>query len=146
MNTKVTWNIIFNEFKSRHPSLARQVMDYRPKGQMEIMVWLHDGRELIYNYLSKKARFAYIPEEQKTYRVERSYINFSEEEWRNEFSIRLKALLQAKKITQKELSNITNISERMITKYANAISTPSYYNILKLARALDCSTSDLTDF
>lgn len=69
---------------------------------------------------------------------------FNDEIMRREFGRRLKTLLELRGMTQNELSEETGISQVSISKYLNGKSDPSLLNVLKIARALDCSLDDLT--
>lgn len=55
----------------------------------------------------------------------------------------IKKLRIEKKITQKRLSELTGISEVMISQYERGIRTPKNKNLLKLASILDCSGSKI---
>ena len=63
----------------------------------------------------------------------------SEQQCREEFSIRLKRLMYRQGVTQKELSEETGISEMTISNYMNGKRTPSFYNVDKISKALKCS-------
>lgn len=54
-NNKITWRMVFEDFKTRLPNLAKEVVDYRPHGYLEIQVWLKDGTTMSWDYLQKKA-------------------------------------------------------------------------------------------
>lgn len=60
----------------------------------------------------------------------------TEQEYRNEFSKRLKSMIKDEEITQKELSKLTGISEHTISAYITSKSTPSLYHANEIARAL----------
>src|SRR5690242_8680879 len=51
----------------------------------------------------------------------------------------------AKELTQKDLSEITNISTRSIQRIENGELTPRTYTIKTLAKALDFSLSEIED-
>lgn len=63
-------------------------------------------------------------------------INMTEQEYRNEFSKRLKNMIKDKEITQKELSKLTGISEHTISNYVTGQITPSLFHANEIARAL----------
>lgn len=60
----------------------------------------------------------------------------TEQDYRNEFSKRLKNMIKDVEITQKELSEMTGISEYTISAYATGKSTPSLFHANEIARAL----------
>ena len=57
----------------------------------------------------------------------------------------IKKLRTEKKLTQKQLSELTGISEVMISQYERGIRTPKNKNLLKLACILDKSGQKLLD-
>ncbi len=54
--SKVTWNDVFNGFKSLYPRLGDRVRDYRPYNYMSIVVYLDDGTTVVYDDIAKQAR------------------------------------------------------------------------------------------
>ena len=58
MTKKVTWELIFADFKSRHPNLQKEVTYWRPRDYLVIELWMNDGTTMIYNYETHKAEFA----------------------------------------------------------------------------------------
>ena len=63
-----------------------------------------------------------------------------------EFAIRLFKKMQIKGWTQEDLAWDTKISQGSIAKYVNGITTPSAYNVWKMARVMNCPIADLVDF
>lgn len=72
--------------------------------------------------------------------------NMSEEEYRIEFSMRLKKIMYRKGWTQDDLSEATGITQAMISRYISRKATPSFYNVDKIAKALGCSTDEFRYF
>lgn len=70
----------------------------------------------------------------------------SEQEWLEEFSDNLQAMIREAGISQKELANISGISTSDISRYINGQQQPSAKAVVKLAYALECNTDDLIDF
>ena len=54
MNKKVTWKMIFDDFKNRHPNLSKQVVRYFPSNYLTIEVWIKDGLRIKYDYWEHK--------------------------------------------------------------------------------------------
>ena len=54
---KITWEVIFDDFKQRHPNLAKRINRYNSYGYATIQIYLDDGMKLIYNYDTKRATF-----------------------------------------------------------------------------------------
>lgn len=54
---KITWKKIYDDFKKRHPTLSKMVIDYRPYNYATILIFLTDGTRMTYNYDEKRAIF-----------------------------------------------------------------------------------------
>ena len=68
----------------------------------------------------------------------------TEQEWREAFAKRLRKLAYKKgPYTQKQLAELSGISEPTISHYMNGSRIPNGNNILRLARALNCSADAL---
>lgn len=68
----------------------------------------------------------------------------TEQEWRKEFARRLlKIKHNNKDYDQKELAEASGISESTISHYMKGTRTPKGDNIVKLAKALECTTDEL---
>lgn len=59
---KVTWKMILDDFKQRHPSLRKEVSCSRPYAYATILIYLKNGLVLTYNYDESRA---YIIERDK---------------------------------------------------------------------------------
>ena len=57
MAKKITWNMIFADFKQRHPNLRKEVSYWCPRDYLIIELWLKDGRRMLYDYWNHKAEF-----------------------------------------------------------------------------------------
>ena len=99
----------------------------------EVRVELTDGTVGVYDGMTKM--FCRIRKDEV----------ITDEEWQLEFGRRLTRSLRLAYMTQEDLANSTGISRRMITKYINGKSTPSALNVSKIAKALNCSTTELVD-
>lgn len=51
---KVTWRMIYEDFKKTYPTLKKQAIYFEPYDYAEIKVWLKEGIKLIYNYDTKQ--------------------------------------------------------------------------------------------
>ena len=65
------------------------------------------------------------------------------EEMRMKTNIR--QIRKARGLTQKQLADIIDVSESIISQYENGRKSPSNETLLKLGEALDCSVSDILD-
>lgn len=53
---KVTWEMIYKDFRSRFPNLKNEVEYWKPHSYSTIELHIKDGRRLIYNYDEKIAK------------------------------------------------------------------------------------------
>lgn len=102
-------------------------------GYDELLIELNDGERYVYNNLERTIRRA---------STDRS--NVTEEEFRREFGIRLRNIMVLKCLTQSELAERSDVSQVSISKYMSGKSTPSFYTLHKLSKALGCSIEDFT--
>lgn len=70
----------------------------------------------------------------------------SEWEWLYEFSRNLARMMYESKFTQKDLAEMTGLSESTISKYLNRQQMPGVKAIINISAALDCTADDLIDF
>lgn len=61
------------------------------------------------------------------------------------FAERLKSMRKKRNLTQKELADILGIPYQGISQYERGVRQPKYQTIERIAKALDCRTSDLLD-
>ena len=118
---------IFNNFKLYFPSIAKEVIEYH-ESDNEVIARLKSNEMIEYNDLTHSIR-----------NLPKDSTNMTEMECRHEFGKRLQNLLMHKRITQKGLSQMTGISEVLISNYINGKTTPSFYNADKITKALNCS-------
>lgn len=60
----------------------------------------------------------------------------TEQKWREEFSRKLRTILNERNITQADLAHGTNISEISISRYICRLRTPSGYVVFKICEFL----------
>ncbi len=129
------------QFKNEYPYFSDQIVDCYPSGQMEITIKMNDGTKMAYNALSKSVRTIYDPYSENGSRDE-----VDDEQWLVEFSTRFNDKLMANGMSQRELSMMTGISVISINRYSKGKAVPNARNIVKIARSLKCSVSELVDF
>ena len=56
---------------------------------------------------------------------------------------RIKYLRERYSMTQTDLANATGIPQQQISKYIRGYRVPTFYNLDKIARALDCTIDEL---
>ena len=126
-------NTIFDRFKMYYPSIAEQAVSYKQKSSYVIFVTLHDGSVIEYNDLMNSFRTV-VP------------YDGSEESWKREFAHRLVELMVDNGFDQSYLSEASGVSQQSISNYIHRKTMPTGFVIDKLARALHCEVSDLTEF
>lgn len=124
---------IFDRFKMYYPSIAEQAVSYKQKSIYVIFVTLHDGSVIEYNDLMNSFRTV-VPYDE------------SEESWKREFAHRLVELMVDNGFDQSYLSEASGVSQQSISNYIHRKTMPTGFVIDKLARALHCEVSDLTEF
>lgn len=130
------WNSVIEDFERHYPDLADTVVDWYPINRNEIVVQIDNGSKYIYMFIGNKLIRYYEPDNSG---------DFDEEKWRKEFARKLQRKIDETHIYQDELARRTGISAVSISKYLNCKSSPSGYNIERLAAALNCSVSELTN-
>ena len=123
---------VFQNFVAHFPFTAEKVASWDQINSTEILLRLENGEELIFDEMDKTLRT--LPPDK---------YSLSEEQCRNEFGIRLRKTLQRCNMSQLELSEITGIYQPQISNYISGKSTPSFYNVDKIAKALGCSVDEL---
>ena len=96
-----------------------------------LIVKLNNGETYLYDDLYKTIGRMYATED-----------DINEKACRTEFGRRLARMLLLKGMTQLELSEATGIAPATINRYINSNVTPTYYTVVKIAKALGCSTDD----
>lgn len=124
---------MIRNFELYFPTLAEDVTEY---------FYDHTLGELIF-ILRDGVTWCYEDTDNSIHRLPNSCNDMTDDEYKSEFGRRLKKLMFRKHITQKELTERTGITQCMISRYINGRSIPTFINVDKIARALDCSVDDL---
>ena len=132
------YNYVLEEFKLYFPGLASKTVHWYPSGRHEITVKLQDRTKFIFNFIGKTVRRIPLSDEDLQ--------EMPEDHWRKEFSIRLQTILSDRGWSQCDLAERTGISQVSISKYMNGKVLPNSYTTMRIARALECSVTELTDF
>lgn len=139
MKDKITWKMIYDEFKNTYPSKRKEAIHYEPFGFAEILIFMKDGSKYVYNHQYRRLRCIRdprpIPEPEP----------INDEEWLNEFSKKLRKAMKNKHVNQRELSELTGVSRQAINRYLNCEREPGITTVRKIAIALDCKFSDLLE-
>lgn len=118
---------LIRNFKLYFPNMSKSVINYKLDTSDCLVVIFKDGNSSLYDDLDNTIRP--LPKNSNT---------MTELEFRKEFSKRLYRFLYWKGITQDDLAKKTGISRVSINKYLNCRSTPSFYIIDKITKALGC--------
>lgn len=131
------WEPILENLKFYNKHFVDKIIDWCPYGEHEILISANDGWRYIYDDSDHHIRLY----------VERNDDGDMDDEsvWRDKFSKRLCSKIHRLGITQGDLSDMTGISSVTLSSYMNGRSTPSTYNLLKIAKALGCNPESLTD-
>ena len=123
---------IYEDLKYYFPFVAEDAVKYHEVDMYTMIIDLIDGSSILYDNLEKTIRV--LPNDSS---------EMSEEECRREFSHRLKRIMFVKRINQNELAKKTGISNVLLSRYMTGKTTPSFYNVDRICKALSCSVDDL---
>ncbi len=123
---------IFRDAYFYFPSLCEEAVDIYENNPFELILIMADGTRHSYYSLDRSIRK--LPKGPE----------LTEEEYRKEFGIRLSDILYRRGITQNELAEMAKISYVTVSSYVRGISTPSYSNASRIARALHMSLDAFT--
>ena len=123
---------VYDEFSFNFPAIAKKVVDCYSIGRDELILKLSDGE--VYSYDNNNKSLRILPPDSNS---------LTEEECRREFAIRLRRMMLIKGMTQVQLSDVTGIQQYLISDYMKGKRTPGFYNLDKMAKALDCSIDEL---
>ena len=70
----------------------------------------------------------------------------SQQEWLDIFGDNLASILEEEKVSQKELSRLTGLSESTISRYINKLQMPTVRAIINISYALDWSFEDMLNY
>ena len=124
---------MYANLEALFPSIVEDMISYRENGPFELIVELSNGQCVAYDHIEQTIR--YLPINHKD--------GMTEEDYRNEFGIRLRKIMYRKGISQTELADSIGSTQTQISHYMTGRSTPSSYKLYKIARALDCSIEEL---
>lgn len=125
-------SILLDQFLCNPHIKKEDIMDYKELNDYEILIKLRPkGEQIIFNTMNNTIRGC-------TYRG-----RLSEDENKKEFKLRLRSWLLFSGLNQKDLADITGISERTLTRYVNGKSLPDYISLKKIADAMNCKVDDL---
>ena len=114
------------------PYIAEHMAEYdHDICNYEITVYLDDGKVVVYDDIDHTIRE--LPNKRR---------ELTEDAFRNGFGRKLNKLMYRKGFTQEDLAECTGINRVIISGYITGKHTPSFYNVCKIAKALECSTEE----
>lgn len=119
---------MYENFMIRFPRIAESVTTYCLTGDFDITIRLQDGTTFLYDDIEGSIR-----------RLPSDSGSMTKKECNREFGDRLYRMMNRKGITQLELSERTGLTQAQISNYINGKSTPSFYVVDRIAKALKCS-------
>lgn len=122
---------IFENMQTYYPFLSEKMISFEKVGPYELIIKTSDGETTLYNDSNHSIR-----------RLPRDSKNMSEEEVSIEFRQRLLQKMFRRDMNQSELSRLTGIPQPTISSYLTGRTLPSFYNLDKIARVLNCSADD----
>lgn len=126
---------MLEDLKFYYPDVVEDAIDYYEKGKYELIVKTKDGNAYSWDNMERTIRRLPRPNEPMT-----------EEQCKREFGIRLRRIMYVKGITQNELSELTGISQPILSGYITGKTAPSFVKVDVIAKALDCSADDFRLF
>ena len=123
---------IIDNAKLYFPLLVERGAEFCEVGNFELIIRMNNGDKFLYDDLDRSIR-----------QLPKDSLNMTEEECKREFGMRLYKVMERKRVTQKELAELTGIHQSLISRYITGASEPSFYKVDKIAKALCCSTDDL---
>lgn len=115
----------------RYPSLYADAIEFIRIGPFELIIKTRDGRIWLYD-----------DSEGTVINLDPNRSSISEESFGYQFGMRLKRMMVLKNVNQEELSDMTGISRVTISHYINGRTSPTFYNVDKIAMALGCEFTD----
>ncbi len=121
---------VLDDFKTYYPHLYEKTIKYYLKGPHELIAELNDGSVISFYAL------------EKSFRTISDVDVITEESCKRELGIRLRRLMYERCITQQDLSERTGIHQPRISSYIQGKASPSFYNLRRIAKVLNCSLDD----
>lgn len=126
------YEYLLNLYKINTQRNDDEILDAYPSGESEITILLKNGQ---------RERFDIVRQVPILCRSDGIY-DETEESWRKYFADKLNIKMSIRGVSVDSLALMTNISSITIYKYLNGSSTPSGYNMTKIARALESSLQE----
>ena len=122
---------IQENMKLHFPLITEHAVEFIQDDRTSVIAKLETGEAFLYDDLDKTMRK--LPSNSR---------ELTETELRREFVFRVRKIMMLKGFTQNELSEMTGISQPVLSNYLMGKNTPGFYAVDKIARALKCSVDD----
>ena len=121
-----------------YPTKDENIIDQIYIGDDEYMFYIDDGSRVRFD--NEHHTFTYIRPRNE------SMNNDADEIWTKEFSRKLKRKLTMVRMTQRDFAREIGVTERTVHRYLKGSCVPEFLTLRKMARVLDCSIDELTNF
>lgn len=129
------YDALYN-FKLYYPNKNVEVIDQIYVGDGETVFTLSDGNKVLFDELT--CGFMRIRPNETG--------ELLDEDWRKEFKRRLRKKILFSRKSQKDIAEAIGISTNTMSNYVNGRRIPDARIIDRLARVLNCTANDLTNF
>lgn len=127
--------ILFHNFSMYYPNSAKKVVNYYVDNITgELVLVMKDGHRFVFDEMM---------EYNKVKHISKNIFDATDEDVKNDFSIRLIKIMNMKNITQQQLSELANISQSTLSSYITKRSMPSIKNANRIAYVLGYTIEDL---
>ena len=123
---------LYENYKLYFPSFAKRSVSWKQTDSFELEINNEDGSIDIYNDMD--------------HTLGPKINTGTDVGWKKEFARRLQKKIAMKGINQISLSEITGISQPLLSLYTQGKTLPSVQKASDLAKALNCSVNDLIGF
>lgn len=124
-------NYTYVNLINRFPGMVKEAIDIQEYRGGELLLIMPDGTKWLYSDLHSNVR-----------QMPTDLYNLSEEECLSEFGRRLYDIMCRDGVSQSDLSEMTRIPQPILSNYITGKTSPSFYKVDKIARALGCSVDD----
>ena len=123
---------LYENFILSFPSIEKCCVGWRQTDLFELEIHNKDGSIDIYNDMNHS--------------LGSKIDTCSDAGWKKEFARRLRKKIAMRGITQTNISELTGISQPLLSLYVQGKSLPSAQKVSALAKVLGCSVNDLIGF
>ena len=123
---------LYENFKLYFPMIEKHCISWRQTDTFELEIDDEDGHVYIYNDMNHS--FGRKPD------------TSTDVGWKKEFARRLRKKIAMRGINQTNISELTGISQPLLSLYTQGKSLPSAQKVSAIAKAIGCSVNDLIGF